>query len=310
MWYSRIVRTAKGSWELEPLKDALANTGFEAPQGMYGGEGAGNFDLWTGGILFVAEDPDNKIPQYDAASGVYFVILGTYDAASSVGVRKISTRLDNDLQYCANPRFSPDGTMVGFLVAAATRRLDTKLYISRLVDSSVVSVLQNWELFPDAFEFAPDSRSVFIQAQERGRVLLYKASVEQGRAPERITSDGSISAFYPLIQGNSDELLVTRTSLTESSLYQIISLGGKCSTRVVSSASKHGLKLGLSAKQVSEIVFPGAGDYEVQAWVVKPSDFDSDKKYPLAMLIHGGPQSSWSEAWSTRVRIPSPNCSR
>jgi dipeptidyl aminopeptidase/acylaminoacyl peptidase len=38
----------------------------------------------------------------------------------------------------------------------------------------------------------------------------------------------------------------------------------------------------------------------VHAWVVKPSNFSSDKKYPLAYLIHGGPQGAWEDSWSTR----------
>ena len=35
-------------------------------------------------------------------------------------------------------------------------------------------------------------------------------------------------------------------------------------------------------------------------WFLKPSNFDSSKKYPLAFLIHGGPQSSWMDSFSTR----------
>ena len=40
--------------------------------------------------------------------------------------------------------------------------------------------------------------------------------------------------------------------------------------------------------------------YDVQALVMKPSDFDKSKKYPLAFLIHGGPQGAWNDNWSTR----------
>jgi len=46
--------------------------------------------------------------------------------------------------------------------------------------------------------------------------------------------------------------------------------------------------------------FEGAGDYCVQAFIVKPRSFDENKKYPLALLIHGGPEDAWREAWSTR----------
>ena len=46
--------------------------------------------------------------------------------------------------------------------------------------------------------------------------------------------------------------------------------------------------------------FEGAENHDVQAWVVTPSDFHSHKKYPLAFLVHGGPQDAWRSDWSTR----------
>lgn len=39
---------------------------------------------------------------------------------------------------------------------------------------------------------------------------------------------------------------------------------------------------------------------KIHAWIVKPEGFCPDKKYPLAFLIHGGPQGSWGDSWSTR----------
>jgi len=69
---------------------------------------------------------------------------------------------------------------------------------------------------------------------------------------------------------------------------------------LVSSNSKRGKAFGLSEDQVGEIYYKGAGDYQVHAWVVKPSNFDKSKKYPLAFLVHGGPQSAWGDSFSTR----------
>lgn len=34
--------------------------------------------------------------------------------------------------------------------------------------------------------------------------------------------------------------------------------------------------------------------------MVFPTNFDKTKKYPLAFLIHGGPQGAWADSWSTR----------
>jgi dipeptidyl aminopeptidase/acylaminoacyl peptidase len=38
----------------------------------------------------------------------------------------------------------------------------------------------------------------------------------------------------------------------------------------------------------------------VQAWIIKPSNFNENKRYPLAFLIHGGPEDDWQDSWSTR----------
>jgi dipeptidyl aminopeptidase/acylaminoacyl peptidase len=48
------------------------------------------------------------------------------------------------------------------------------------------------------------------------------------------------------------------------------------------------------------ILFPGEGDTPVQGWVYRPARFDPGKKYPLVLMIHGGPQGAWESGWSYR----------
>jgi dipeptidyl aminopeptidase/acylaminoacyl peptidase len=48
------------------------------------------------------------------------------------------------------------------------------------------------------------------------------------------------------------------------------------------------------------VTYTGGGGQAIQAWIVKPPDFDPSKTYPLVVLIHGGPQGAWSDAWSYR----------
>ena len=57
---------------------------------------------------------------------------------------------------------------------------------------------------------------------------------------------------------------------------------------VISSNSKMGKAFGLSQDMVDEFWYAGAEGYNVHAWILKPSNFDKSKKYPLAYLIHGG----------------------
>ena len=70
---------------------------------------------------------------------------------------------------------------------------------------------------------------------------------------------------------------------------------------MLSSLTRNGFKFGLSHNQINEIHFPGAApNTSIQAWVIKPSTFTKSEKYPLAYLIHGGPQGAWTNSWSTR----------
>ncbi len=39
---------------------------------------------------------------------------------------------------------------------------------------------------------------------------------------------------------------------------------------------------------------------EMQMWILKPPGFDPKKKWPLAFLVHGGPQGAWEDGWSYR----------
>ena len=60
---------------------------------------------------------------------------------------------------------------------------------------------------------------------------------------------------------------------------------------------------GIDFGEYSSFTFKGWNDETVQSWVVKPSGFDSNKKYPLLLLMHGGPESSWSDLFHYRWNL-------
>lgn len=236
---------------------------------------------------------------------------------------RISLQADIDMQamlprgYCSQPRFSPNGLMIAFLRSPFGRALDVSIWIKHADSRSAIDVFsmvtgRNWNLIPDGAEFTPDSHALYIQAQDAGRGALYKLELLPNGYPETIIRSGTVSAYHTLCHDKDgiDKLLVTTSTLVEPWIYQICdtSIINNSEPWVISRASRH-FSLGLSSKQVSEIYFEGAGDYVVHAWVVTPRDFDSSKnKYPLCLIVHGGPNGSWDDAWSTRVsrRDPPP----
>jgi dipeptidyl aminopeptidase/acylaminoacyl peptidase len=56
----------------------------------------------------------------------------------------------------------------------------------------------------------------------------------------------------------------------------------------------------LSLPMPEEVEWAGAGGTRIHGFLVKPHNFDASKKYPLIVLIHGGPQGAWNNSWSYR----------
>jgi hypothetical protein len=274
-----------------------------------------DFDVSDHGIVFTAADRNVADPTKTELNNVYHIPLDFFSEPAALAPTQIPLQAEanpgtNTKQgLFSHPRFGPRG-MVAFMRAPASRPSDVAIYIKHVDSRSALDVFtmvtgRRWHLVPSGFEFSTDGHSFYVHAHDCGRTGLYKLELKPNAEPKTIIRTGTVSAYYPLRQdkGEINKLLVTSSSLVEPWIYQILDadMGSESEPSIVSRSSKD-VNLGLSPKQVSEIYFEGGGDYVVQAWVVTPRDFEpSRKKYPLCLLVHGGPNGAWEDAWSTRV---------
>ena len=141
--------------------------------------------------------------------------------------------------------------------------------------------------------------------EDEGKGTLFALKVpaefeKTSSLPVKVPHSGSVSDMRPL-NASSTQVFLSSTSLIENSLYSIVDIETKAEAEIIDSMSHDGSLFGLSKSQVSEIWFDGATDGQrVHAWLIRPSDFSHEKSYPLAYLVHGGPQGSWDDSWSTR----------
>ncbi|KAI0013052.1 prolyl oligopeptidase [Xylariaceae sp. FL0662B] len=306
IWYSTLSKD-NGRWRItEPLHNALAGTNLEAPINVYEPSDARDeYDLSQRGIAFAAAEIGVNDPMLLGVSDIYYVALDSFTSASAPGPRKIGAQSEELLGSSSHPRFSPDGSLLAFLRSPRMVLERTQIYIHQLGSPGAVNIFEmvtgkKWPLTPGGFEFSPNGHFLYITADDCGRVGLYKVDLQPNAYPKPLLRNGSVDSFYPLGRDNNERVLVTSSSLVESSLYHIVDVNPDIEPMIVSSATNHGAKLGLSPKQVSEIYFEGGGDYCVHAWMIKPRLFDASKRYPLAILVHGGPISAWYDQWSTR----------
>ncbi len=100
-----------------------------------------------------------------------------------------------------------------------------------------------------------------------------------------IVNDGTVTDVKVL---PNNHLFLSSNSLVDNSIFSVLNPAKPAESSTISSNSKGGKSFGISQDQVDEFWYTGAEDYHIHAWVIRPSNFDKSKKYPLAYLIHGG----------------------
>ncbi|KAF3769284.1 dipeptidyl peptidase [Cryphonectria parasitica EP155] len=308
VFYGSLRKTSR-TWSLEKpgLVNALRDTGLQSPIPPFGG--TGDFDIGPAGLVFVAPDPKLS-PATHTKSDLYFVPLDSFTQARAPVPQLVRT---GDLRgYTAAPAFSRSGRSVAFTRMRNDQYESDKPRLLLLPDIGDLANVQEfyatpdgeggWDRRPDTMLWGPEDKELFVVAEDLGRSKVFRlpaSPLAAGNALPKVVSDieGSVSDVKAL--GPEGNLLVSASSLIDSSFYTVLDPSSG-SHRFVSSNTRQGKTFGLSRAQVDELWFDGAGGYKVHAWVLRPSDFDPSRKYPIALLIHGGPQSAWADAWSTR----------
>jgi dipeptidyl aminopeptidase/acylaminoacyl peptidase len=159
---------------------------------------------------------------------------------------------------------------------------------------------------------------LYFIAEHQGSILPYHLA-HPDRLPTPLLFKHATGSITPLTKTS---LLLSINSLTSPSddfildLDPAVFLGGvedgdedkvpnRSLRRLTSWSEKH-IAGRLDGLEIESLWFKGADEWDVMAWVVKPSNKTShftrshDDKLPLAFFVHGGPQGSWEDAWSTR----------
>ncbi|GAP87371.1 putative prolyl oligopeptidase [Rosellinia necatrix] len=286
--------------------NALAGTKLECPVPTFGG--AADFDIGKKGLVFLSKDPEIN-PALWTKTDVYYVPLKTFTEEKPPAPQVVKT---GQLQgYSGSPTFSHDGNRLAFTRMRHKQYESDKTRLLLIPDIDDLSNVQEfyktdngdggWDLRPESIVWSNNDSELYVTAEEKGRQLVFKlpsSPLDATELPQPLTKDGAVGNISNL-SSSDNRLFLTSSSLVDNSSYTILDPDSK-DRLLVSSASKEGKTLGLSRSQFDEFWFEGDGDYQGHALVVKPSNFDPTKKYPLAFLIHGGPQGAWGDSWSTR----------
>jgi dipeptidyl aminopeptidase/acylaminoacyl peptidase len=195
----------------------------------------------------------------------------------------------------SHPIFSPDGNWLAWLAMERPGYESDRwrIMVRRWPDGAAREVAASWDRSPSHLAWSPDSRTLWADAQNLGHVSLFAIDVATGRV-RSVIEQGRIVGFSP----GRDRIVFAMSHLRSPAQLFSARLDGS-DRRMLADPNREALAQ-TAWGEPEQFTFKGANDATVYGWVVKPAHFEAGRKYPIAFLIHGGPQGSFGNDFHYR----------
>lgn len=154
-------------------------------------------------------------------------------------------------------------------------------------------IAPKWDRSADAMELSEDGRTLYVNAQHLGEHPLFAVDIATGMVSP-IVREGSVSDF----DLEAGTLAFARSTLRSGDQIFVGGIGGAPVRALTPSAGE--MLPDVRFGDFEQFSFKGWNGETVHGYVVKPWNYEEGKTYPVAFLIHGGPQGSFGNGWSYR----------
>lgn len=201
------------------------------------------------------------------------------------------------------PAYTADGKYIIYR-SQATEAFEadrTRIMRYNRQTGETVELTRGFDQQVDEFTISNDSKTIYFEAGERGRARAFSLPVEPDfrqriatfvRPVETLSTFASVSNLNVSPDGKT--MVFASSSMTSPAEIYAADLT-RVSTKPLSRANPT-----LNLAKTEDIEWAGALGTKNHGWIVKPANFNASRRYPLIVLIHGGPQGAWMDNWGYR----------
>lgn len=200
------------------------------------------------------------------------------------------------------PAYSPDGRWLAF----SQQRIRgfyadrARLVLHGRRDGAQRVVTEDFDRSVSGVRWAPDSRNVYAAVDDAAHGRLYAIDTRNG-AVRAITQEHTFSG--PSLSQDGRVLVALRQSFAEPPT--LVRVDPRRGDVTKLSAFNDEILAGVDFGRYESVTYEGANGDPIQMWVIYPPGFDPEKKYPLYLLLHGGPHNGIPDGfhfrWSAQV---------
>lgn len=196
------------------------------------------------------------------------------------------------------PQYSPDGKYLGYLSQARGGYESDRWRIAVLERESGKLTLPTDAIdrSVNSFTWSPDSTRLFFTVEDRGHQAIQFVGVDGGGERIAVTGNNTLDDMQFTADGKT--IIFTRESgSSPAEICKAMSTGGAA---VELTHLNDDLLNQYQLTPFEDFRVTGADNAQIQSFLVKPPGFNPSVKYPVLLLIHGGPEGEWSESWTYR----------
>ncbi len=286
-----------------PARDLLAGTALRQGRGYGGRLGNENDALdaaWTPdgrGVVFAATTNRNEAARAEVYASLWQVSLDGGEPR----------RLTADQGDYSSPKFTDDGRT---LLAKVQPRSEQHVYVAdrlarwtwpSLGDARVLTAGFDEQVAD--FEPAPDSARAFFLAEHHGHQRLYQVALKSGAVSEVGQLDAG--SYAELAVGGPSSSPVVATVWASAAIPHEAGRVNLASGRWSALTSFNSAQAAaLALPPVEEFWFTSSRGKRIHNFVVRPPGFDAQKKYPLFVVMHGGPHIDVARRLRAALELP------